>query len=206
MEPISRHSGIAAPLPLSDVNTDLIYPQQFLRKPDRNAMGEFLFHSLRYNPDGTPNPDFILNREPYNDATILVAGNNFGSGSSREHAPWALKSFGIRCLVSSMFADIFKANCINNGIIPVTVSEAELADCLKAAENPQEARFSVDLEKRELTHNRLGTMTFQINDSDRDRLLAGRDLISDALAEMDAINAHEGVSANATPWLSLRDK
>ena len=203
MEPISGHAGIAVPLPLSDINTDLIYPQQFLRKPDRDAMGEFLFYSLRYKPDGTPDPDFILNREPYDAATILIAGRNFGSGSSREHAPWALKAYGFRCLISSMFADIFKANCVNNGIIPVTVGDADLAECLRAAENPQDARFAVDLETRELTHARLGTLKFNIGDSDRDRLLEGRDLISDALAEIDAVEAHEARSAAGAPWLDL---
>jgi 3-isopropylmalate/(R)-2-methylmalate dehydratase small subunit len=203
MEPISEHSGLAVPLPMSDMNTDLIYPQQFLRKPDRETMGQFLFHSLRFLPDGSPNPDFILNKEPYDSATILIAGNNFGSGSSREHAPWALKSYGFRCLVSSMFADIFKANCINNGIIPVTVSEADLTKCLRAAENPQDARFAVDLIKRELSHPRLGTMTFDISDSDRDRLLSGNDFIDDSLAELDAIKRHEETLAADTPWLDL---
>jgi 3-isopropylmalate/(R)-2-methylmalate dehydratase small subunit len=203
MEPISGHSGIAAPFPMSDINTDLIYPQQFLRKPDRNAMAPFLFHSLRYRPDGTPNPDFILNMEPYDQATIIIAGPNFGSGSSREHAPWALKSFGIRCLISSMFADIFKANCINNGIIPATVSEDVLAECLRAAANPQEARFTVDLERRDLSHLRLGTVPFLIVDSDRERLLKGNDFIDDTLAELPAIKHHEKASAQATPWLSL---
>jgi 3-isopropylmalate/(R)-2-methylmalate dehydratase small subunit len=203
MEPISGHSGIAAPFPMSDVNTDLIYPQQFLRKPDRNAMASFLFHSLRYGPDGAPNPDFVLNKEPYDEATILIAGRNFGSGSSREHAPWALKSFGIRCLVSSMFADIFKANCINNGIIPATVGEDVLAECLRLAANPQEARFTVDLEKREFSHPRLGTVPFEIADSDRDRLLKGNDFIDDTLWELPAIESHEKASAEVTPWLNL---
>lgn len=203
MEPVSRHSGIAAPFPMSDVNTDLIYPQQFLRKPDRNAMAPFLFHSLRYRPDGTPNPDFILNREPYDKATILIAGRNFGSGSSREHAPWALKSFGIRCLISSMFADIFKANCINNGIVPATVGKEVLAECLRAAANPQEARFTLDLERREFSNRRLGTVSFEISDSDRDQLLKGNDFIDDTLAQLPAIEKHEKVSAEAAPWLSL---
>ncbi|MBZ9942991.1 3-isopropylmalate dehydratase small subunit [Mesorhizobium sp. BR1-1-13] len=203
MEPISGHSGIAAPFPMSDVNTDLIYPQQFLRKPDRNAMAPFLFHSLRYRSDGTPNPDFILNKEPYDEATILIAGRNFGSGSSREHAPWALKSFGIRCLISSMFADIFKANCINNGIVPATISEEALAECLRAAANPQEAHFTVDLERRELRNRRLGTVPFEISDSDRDRLLKGNDFIDDTLAELPAIENHEKASAEAVPWLNL---
>lgn len=203
MKPISGHSGIAAPLPLSDINTDLIYPQQFLRKPDREAMGQFLFHSLRYRPDGTPDPDFILNQEPYDAATILVAGRNFGSGSSREHAPWALKSFGFRCLIAPMFADIFRANCVNNGIMPLAVDEADLASLLGAVENPQEARLSVDLERREIQHARLGTLRFAINDSDRDRLLKGKDLIADALGEIEAIEAHERKSAAEAPWLNL---
>jgi 3-isopropylmalate/(R)-2-methylmalate dehydratase small subunit len=203
MEPISRHRGVAAPFPMSDVNTDLIYPQQFLRKPDRLTMGQFLFHRLRYAPDGSPNPDFFLNREPYDGASILIAGRNFGSGSSREHAPWALKSFGFRCVVSSMFADIFRANCINNGIIPVVLDEESLAACLHAAENPQEAVFSVDLETRRLHHSRLGSMPFQITDSDRDRLLNGNDFIDDSLAEVAAIETHEKVAAAAMPWLNL---
>ncbi|MEQ1940237.1 3-isopropylmalate dehydratase small subunit [Mesorhizobium sp. CN5-321] len=203
MEPISMHSGIAAPFPMSDVNTDLIYPQQFLRKPDRGAMAPFLFHGLRYRSDGTLNPDFILNKEPYDEATILIAGRNFGSGSSREHAPWALKSFGIRCLISSMFADIFKANCINNGIVPATVSEGLLTACLHAAANPQESRFTVDLERRELRNRLVGTVPFEISDSDRDRLLKGNDFIDDTLAQLPAIENHEKVSAEAAPWLNL---
>jgi 3-isopropylmalate/(R)-2-methylmalate dehydratase small subunit len=202
MEPISTHSGIAAPIEMSNINTDLIYPQQFLRKPDRRTMGQFLFHSLRYRPDGSSNPEFVLNREPYDGATILIAGKNFGSGSSREHAPWALKSFGFRCLVSSMFADIFKANCINNGIIPATIEQADLLQCLRAAENPQETRFTVDLASREIRHRQLGTLSFAISDSDRDRLLRGNDLISEALAELDAIKDYEDRSAGGTPWLA----
>jgi 3-isopropylmalate/(R)-2-methylmalate dehydratase small subunit len=202
MDPISAHSGIATPIEMSDINTDLIYPQQFLRKPDRRTMGQFLFHSLRYRPDGSPNPDFVLNREPYDGATILIAGRNFGSGSSREHAPWALKSFGFRCLISSMFADIFKANCINNGIIPATVEQVDLWECLRAAENPQEAHFTVDLVSREIRHRRLGTLSFAISDSDRDRLLRGNDLISEALAELGAIEDYEARSAGGTPWLA----
>jgi len=204
MEPIFRHSGIAAPLPMPNINTDAIYPQQFLRKPDRATMGQFLFHGLRYRQDGTPDPDFILNREPYDGATILIAGRNLGSGSSREHAPWALRSFGFRCLISSMFADIFKANCVNNGIITARVSEEDLAACLRAADNPQEARFTIDLERRELSHGGLGTMTFWINDSDRDRLMNGDDFIADTLTEIDAIEAHERNAARSEPWLNLR--
>jgi len=203
MEAIKAHSGIAAPLPLSDINTDLIYPQQFLRKPDRATMGEFFFHSLRVLPYGSPDPEFILNREPYDTASILIAGRNLGSGSSREHAPWALKSFGFRCLISPMFADIFKANCINNGIIPATVEEADIVELLKAAENPQEARFSVDLETCEIRHARLGVLRFAINKSDRGRLLQGKDLISDALDEADSIARHERSVSERIPWLDL---
>ena len=203
MDPISKHRGIAAPYPATDVNTDLIYPQKFLRKPDRATMGQFLFNSLRYLPDGSPNPEFILNREPYDKASILIAGRNLGSGSSREHAPWALKSFGFRCLISSMFADIFKANCINNGIITAVLPEAELARCLKVAENPQAAVFAVDLERRELENAELGTIGFFIADSDRDRLLRGRDLIDEALSEGEAIRAHEARTAEVAPWLDM---
>lgn len=200
MDPISRHSGIAIPLPMSDVNTDLIYPQRFLRKPDRSAMGAFLFHGLRFREDGTPDLDFILNREPYTDATILVAGRNFGSGSSREHAPWALRAYGFRVLVSSMFADIFRTNCVNNGIIPATVSEEDAERCLAAAENPQEARFDVDLEARTIAHPRLGTVAFSIGDAERDQLLRGSDFVDATLAEMPAIRAYEESAAAQAPW------
>lgn len=203
MEPISRHSGIAAPLPLANINTDAIYPQRFLRKPDRTTMAQFLFHSLRFRPDGTPDPGFILNQEPYDTATILIAGHNFGSGSSREHAPWALKSFGFRCLISTMFADIFKANCINNGIITAVVDEGDLAACLDAATNPQEARFTVDLERREIAHVRLGTLKFRIDDSNRDRLLKGNDFIADTLTELAAIEGYERTVPEKAPWLDL---
>lgn len=201
MEPFIQHSGIAAPLPGQDINTDLIYPQRFLRKPDRASMGEFLFHGLRHDASGEPRPDFILNREPYSSATILIAGRNFGSGSSREHAPWALKSAGFRCLISSQFADIFKANCVNNGVLPAVVSDDLLAACLHAAMNPQDTRFEVDLTAREITHPRLGTIGFEISDSDRDRLMNGSDFIDDSLKEAAEIGRFEQVHATRMPWL-----
>ncbi|KMK64935.1 3-isopropylmalate dehydratase small subunit [Puniceibacterium sp. IMCC21224] len=200
MDPISRHSGIAAPLPLSDVNTDLIYPQRYLRKPDRLAMAPYLFHDLRFDENGDPEPDFILNREPYNSATILIAGRNFGSGSSREHAPWALKAFGFRVLISSMFADIFRANCVNNGIVPAVVPEEVAQLCLEAASNPQDARFGINLETRTITHPRLGEVGFSINDSDRDRLLSGSDFVDVTLESLPDIERYEAAARSAAPW------
>ncbi len=198
------HTGIAAPLPMSDINTDVIYPQRFLRKPDRATMGEYLFHGLRYDQNGAPDPDFVLNRRPYSSATILLAGHNFGSGSSREHAPWALKSFGISYLVSSTFADIFKANCINNAILPATVPDDVISRCLDVAADPASAEFTIDLVSRELRHDRLGTMAIQISDSDRERLLNGNDLIDAALGEIESIERHEAALTIASPWLDLR--
>jgi 3-isopropylmalate/(R)-2-methylmalate dehydratase small subunit len=203
MDPIRTHSGIAAPLPVSDINTDVIFPQRYLRKPDRTAMAPYLFRDLRFLPDGSANPDFILNRQPYDSATILIAGPNFGSGSSREHAPWALRGFGFRALISSGFADIFRANCINNGIIPAILPEADVRRCLAAAKNPQEARFSVDLDTREISHVRLGTLNFTITDSDRDRLLRGTDLVDESLENLTDIEAHGQRSGAAMPWLNL---
>lgn len=204
MEPISRHNGIAAPLPATDVNTDLIFPQRYLRKPDRNAMEPYLFRDLRFREDGSENPDFILNREPYTDATVLIAGRNVGSGSSREHAPWALRGFGFRVIISSVFADIFKANCINNGIIPAIVSEENLRKCLTTAANPQEARFDIDLEAQTITHPRLGSIPFEIRGSDKERLLKGHDFVDETLAEMPAIESYERAVAQTTLWRSIQ--
>lgn len=191
MEPINHFSGLAVPFENRDINTDIIYPQRYLRRPDRRTMGEFLFRDLRFAPDGTEIPDFVLNQEPYTDATILIAGRNFGSGSSREHAPWALHAFGFRVLISSMFADIFRANCVNNGIIPAVVPEADLDELLKAAGNPQDAKFEINLEQREIVHPRLGKMHFQISDAERDRLLHGYDFIDTTLAESSSIEGYE---------------
>lgn len=196
MEPINQFSGLAAPLVNTDVNTDVIYPQRYLRKPDRSTMGEFLFRDLRFAQDGTKISNFVLNQEPYTDATILIAGNNFGSGSSREHAPWALHAFGFRVLISSMFADIFRANCVNNGMIPAVVPETDLKQLLKAASNPQDAKFEVNLEHRTIGHRRLGDLRFQISESERDRLLHGYDFVDTTLAEISLIEAYERQNTN----------
>ncbi len=201
MTPFTRHTGIAAALPWSDVNTDLIYPQRFLRRTDLDRMGAFLFHGLRFDEDGRERDDFVLNREPWRHASILVAGHNFGSGSSREHAPWALEAFGIRCIVSSLFADIFEANCINNMILPATVRPADLERCLALAAEPATATLSVDLEAQTIRSDALGTIDFEIAPSNRRRLLDGTDSIDETLRHLARIEAFEAAAAEAEPWL-----
>lgn len=206
MQPISRHTGIAAPLPMTDVNTDLIYPQRFLRRPRSSGLAECCFHPLRYRPDGSPNPDFVLNRPPWDRASILVAGRNFGSGSSREHAPWTLYDFGFRALLAPLFADIFKNNCLNNGIVPAVLPEAEIARCMAAAADPATAEFTVDLERREVRHAGLGTLPFAIEEADRRRLLLGLDEIDETLAMLPGIESHEAAHERGAPWITNRNR
>jgi 3-isopropylmalate/(R)-2-methylmalate dehydratase small subunit len=203
MEPFLRHSGIAAAMPLSDINTDVIYPQRYLRRTNLKKMGAYLFHGLRFNEDGHPNPNFVLNRQPWDQASILVAGQNFGSGSSREHAPWALGAFGFRCIISPLFADIFKSNCINNGILPATISESDAGRCLEAAANPETCHFTVDLDRQEIANKALGTLRFDIETQDRRRLMEGFDSIDETLSYETHIAAHEATVRSDEPWLNL---
>ncbi|MCF3933724.1 3-isopropylmalate dehydratase small subunit [Acuticoccus sp. M5D2P5] len=195
--------GIAAAFPRSDLNTDVIYPQSFLRRTDIASMDRHLFHSLRFRADGSAEPDFVLNRDPWTGASILIAGRNVGCGSSREHAVWALKAFGIRCVVSSLFADIFKANCLNNGVAPVTITETDLNACLAAAHDPTRCVFVVDVANAALVHDDLGSIAFDLAPADRQRILEARDSIDGTLEHESAIAAHEQRSAAAMPWLSL---
>ncbi len=204
MPPFTSHTGIAAPLAMSDVNTDMIYPQRFLRRPRSANLGECCFHSLRYLADGRPNPDFILNQPPYDRASVLIAGRNFGSGSSREHAPWTLYDFGFRALLAPLFADIFKNNCLNNGIVPATLPEADIERCLEAARNPATASFTVDLESCEVRNPAVGTLPFHIEGADRGRLLLGQDEIDETLALLARIERHEAAARQAEPWVFTR--
>ena len=150
MEKFEKLTAIAAPMPLINIDTDMIIPKQFLKTIKRSGLGVSAFHEMRYNLDGSENPDFVLNKEAYQGASILVAGDNFGCGSSREHAPWALLDFGIRCVISTSFADIFYNNCFKNGILPVVVTEDELQLLMKDAEKGSNARMVVDLENQQI--------------------------------------------------------
>ena len=150
MEKFEKLTAIAAPMPLINIDTDMIIPKQFLKTIKRSGLGVSAFHEMRYHLDGSDNPDFILNKEAYQGVNILVAGDNFGCGSSREHAPWALLDFGIRCVISTSFADIFYNNCFKNGILPVIVTEDELLLLMKDAEKGSNARMVIDLEKQHI--------------------------------------------------------
>lgn len=175
MQPFTQLTGIVAPLDRVNVDTDQIIPKQFLKRIERTGFGEFAFFDWRYLPDGSPNPDFELNRPAYHGATVLVTGRNFGCGSSREHAPWALLEYGFRAIIAPSFADIFFNNCIQNGILPVVLPEERVADLMKAAQDQPGRRLTVDLEAQELRDDEGLRIAFDIDPFVRERLLKGLD-------------------------------
>ena len=200
MEKFTKLTGVAAPLPIVNIDTDMIIPKQYLKTIARTGLGKGLFSEMRYNEDGTENPDFILNREPYNDATILVAGNNFGSGSSREHAPWALLDFGVRCVISTSFADIFYNNCFKNGILPIKVSKEDLAKLMDDASRGSNATLTVDLEAQEIRGPDGGVVKFDIDAFRKHCLIEGLDDIGLTMVKADKISSFEKKDADARPW------
>ena len=194
MEPFVKVTGIAAPLPRPDVDTDQIIPKQFLKRVERTGYGKFLFFDWRYEDDGTPNPDFVLNQEPYDQAKILLAGHNFGCGSSREHAPWALNDFGIRAVIAPSFADIFANNCYQNGMLPVTLPEEQVQELVtKATENPG-YELTVDLEEQEVRDDEGFRASFEVDPFRRDCLLEGLDQVALTLQQEDRIREYEAAT------------
>ena len=191
MDKFTTLSGIAAPMPLVNIDTDMIIPKDYLKTIERTGLGKGLFAELRYKDDGSDNPDFILNKPAYKGAQILVVGDNFGCGSSREHAPWALLDFGIRCVISTSFADIFYNNCFKNGILPIRVSPQALALLMDDAERGSNARISVDLEAQEIRGPDGGTLHFDIDPFRKHCLLNGLDDIGLTLEKAPAIEAYE---------------
>jgi 3-isopropylmalate/(R)-2-methylmalate dehydratase small subunit len=191
MEPFVRLTGIVAPLDRLNVDTDQIIPKQFLKRLERTGFGQFLFFDWRYNNDGSPNPDFELNAPAYQGATILVAGRNFGCGSSREHAPWALLDYGFRAILAPSFADIFYNNCFKNGILPVTLPEEAIHQILKRAQEEPGYRLTVDLERRVVEDNEGHSLPFEVDDFRRKCLLEGLDDIGLSLQYEAAIRAYE---------------
>jgi 3-isopropylmalate/(R)-2-methylmalate dehydratase small subunit len=163
MDKFTTLTGVAAPLPIVNVDTDMIIPKQYLKTIKRTGLGKGLFAELRYREDGSENPDFVLNKPAYRNAKILVAGDNFGCGSSREHAPWALLDFGIRCVISTSFADIFYNNCFKNGILPIKVSKEDLDKLMDDASRGANATLSIDLEKQEIRGPDGGCVKFEID-------------------------------------------
>ncbi|MCA1442059.1 3-isopropylmalate dehydratase small subunit [Ensifer sp. IC4062] len=200
MEKFVKLTGVAAPLPVVNIDTDMIIPKDYLKTIKRTGLGKGLFAEARYNEDGTPNPDFVLNKPAYQNARILVAGDNFGCGSSREHAPWALLDFGIRCVISTSFADIFYNNCFKNGILPIVVSQADLDKLMDDANRGSNAVLSIDLEAQEITGPDGGSIKFEIDAFKRHCLLNGLDDIGLTLEKASAIDSFEQKNAVSRPW------
>jgi 3-isopropylmalate/(R)-2-methylmalate dehydratase small subunit len=191
MKPFIIHTGLVAPLDRPNVDTDQIIPKQFLKRVERTGFGQFLFYDWRYRPDGELDSSFVLNDEKYKGASILVAGANFGCGSSREHAPWALADFGFRAIIASSFADIFANNCTKNGLLPVVLSEEEVDILLKSASSRAGYELTIDLENREVRDNDGFTASFHISDFQRHCLLEGLDDIALTLKHEPEISAFE---------------
>jgi 3-isopropylmalate/(R)-2-methylmalate dehydratase small subunit len=201
MDKFTKLTGIAAPLPMINVDTDMIIPKQYLKTIKRTGLGKHLFDEMRYEASGKEIPDFVLNRPAYRKASILVAGENFGCGSSREHAPWALLDFGIRCVIAPSFADIFYNNCFKNGILPIALPKEDVAKLLDDAERGANAVISVDLEKQEITGPDGGRLRFEIDPFRKHCLLNGLDDIGLTLEKAAAIDSYEGRQRAAQPWL-----
>ena len=193
-------TGVAAPLPMINVDTDAIIPKQFLKTIKRTGLGKNLFSELRYDENGNEKPDFVLNKPAYRKAQILVAGENFGCGSSREHAPWALLDYGIRCVISTSFGDIFYNNCFKNGILPITVSPEDLEKLLDDASRGSNATISVDLEAKEIRGPDGGVVRFDLDEFRRHCLLNGLDDIGLTMEKAPAIASYEKQAADSRPW------
>ncbi len=199
MEKFDILEAVAAPLPMANVDTDKIIPARFLKTIRRSGLGTHLFEDLRYQDDGKENPDFILNKPQYRNAKILISGHNFGCGSSREHAPWALLDFGIKCIIAPSFADIFFNNCFKNGILPVILTEAECKALMNDAESGSNARIIVDLKAQAISRPDGTVYTFEIDPFRKRCLLDGLDDIGLTLERGVAITAYEAKSY-ADPW------
>jgi 3-isopropylmalate/(R)-2-methylmalate dehydratase small subunit len=200
MDKFNTLTGIAAPYPVINIDTDMIIPKDYLKTIKRTGLGKGLFAEARYKDDGSENPDFMLNKPAYRNAQILVAGGNFGCGSSREHAPWALLDFGIRCVISTSFADIFYNNCFKNGILPIIVKPDELEKLMDDASRGANATLTVDLETQEIRGPDGGVITFEIDPFKKHCLLNGLDDIGLTLEKVTAIDAFERQNANVRPW------
>ena len=201
MEKFTTLTAVAAPLNLINIDTDMIIPKNFLKTIQRKGLGKNLFDEMRYNTDGSEKPDFVLNQEAYRGAQILVAGENFGCGSSREHAPWALLDFGIRCVISTSFADIFYNNCFKNGILPIKVTPEQLEKLMDDAERGANATLTVDLEAQTISGPDGGTISFELDPFRKHCLLNGLDDIGLTLEREDKISAFEDQAKASQPWL-----
>jgi 3-isopropylmalate/(R)-2-methylmalate dehydratase small subunit len=201
MQPFTKLTGVAAPLPMINVDTDKIIPKQFLKTIKRTGLGAHLFNDMRFTPDGAEVADFVLNQQAYRNAEILIANDNFGCGSSREHAPWALLDFGIRCVIAPSYADIFYNNCFKNGILPITLPKAQVDALMAQAEQGSNARFTVDLEAGEITAPDGSVIAFDIDPFRRHCLLNGLDDIGLTMEKSSQISGFEDSQKPTQPWL-----
>ena len=201
MDKFEKLSGIAAPMPLINIDTDMIIPKVFLKTIKRSGLGVNLFDEMRYLDDGSENPDFVLNKPQYREAEILVAGDNFGCGSSREHAPWAIKDFGIRCVISTSYADIFFNNCFKNGILPIVLPKAQVDVLMKDAQKGSNARIEVDLEAQTVTTSDGETFAFEVDAFKKHCLLNGLDDIGLTMEKAASIDAYESKLQVSHPWV-----
>ena len=201
MDKFTKITGVAAPMPLINIDTDMIIPKLFLKTIKRSGLGVNLFDEMRYDDDRNERPEFVLNRSAYRNTEVLVAGDNFGCGSSREHAPWAIKDFGIRCVISTSFADIFFSNCFKNGILPIILPK-EVVDVLMAdAEKGENARMSVDLEAQTVTTSDGEVFGFEVDSFQKHCLLEGLDDISQTMNKVAAIDRFEARAGAERPWV-----
>ncbi len=201
MEPYLKHDSVAALMDRSNVDTDQIIPKQFLKKVERSGFGIHLFHDWRYNDDGTDNAEFELNKPAFKGARILVAGDNFGCGSSREHAPWAIADYGFNTIISTSYADIFYNNCFKNGILAIRVSQEELEKVMAEISADEGVRFTVDLENQQVITPAGNGFTFEIDPFRKGNLLSGLDDIGLTLKHVDKITAYEVTHKQNFPWL-----
>ncbi len=201
MDKFTKLTGIAAPMPLVNIDTDMIIPKQFLKTIQRSGLGKNLFDEMRYTQDGAEIADFVLNQEPYRKAEIIIAGDNFGCGSSREHAPWALLDFGIRCVISTSFADIFYNNCFKNGILPIVMPQEVVDVLMEDARKGGNARMVVDLEAQTVSTSDGQSFPFSVDPFRKHCLLNGLDDIGLTLEKATAIDSFEAKAKTLRPWI-----
>lgn len=202
MKALKELTGVAAPLPMINVDTDMIIPKQYLKTISRDGLGKGLFHAMRYNDDGTDNPEFVLNQEAYRQANFLIAGDNFGCGSSREHAAWALEDFGIRCVIATSFSDIFYNNAFKNGMLLIKLPQEAIDNLTEQAEYGSNAKFSVDLESQTVTAPDGSEHSFELDEFRKHCLLNGLDEIALTLEKETSIASFENNTATSHSWLT----
>ena len=201
MDKFDKHRGVAAPLNMINIDTDKLIPKQFLKTIKRTGLGRYLFNEIRFNADGSENEDFVLNKPAYRDASILVAGDNFGCGSSREHAPWALLDYGVKCVISTSFADIFFNNCFKNGILPIVVSKEELDQLMDDADNGANSVLDIDLENQYIGRPNGEKINFEIDEFRKHCLINGLDDIGLTMQKRSNIDSFEKKRETEQPWI-----